>query len=229
MGTLTAQSIINKAVIQLNDISAVRWTRAELLSWLNDGQRQITVAQPAASSYVTSVLLTTGTLQSIPADGWMLLDVYRNMGANGTTPGRAIRIISKEMLDGFNPDWHSDYPSAVSTNFIFDIQNQTGFWVYPPSDGTGYVQINYSRLPAALTAETQTIGLSDAFQTTLLDYLMYRACSKDAEYAPGLQLAAAYWQAFTTALGAKNAAEIKSSKNRSLGNERGSPDPGAES
>ena len=108
MGTLTAQSIINKAVIQLNDISSVRWTRAELLSWLNDGQRQIVVAQPAAANYVTSVKLTAGTQQAIPADGWMLLDVYRNMGADGVTPGRAIRIISKEMLDGFNPDWHSD-------------------------------------------------------------------------------------------------------------------------
>ena len=229
MGTITAQSIINKAVIQLNDISSVRWTRAELLGWLNDGQRQIAIIQPNSSNYVTSIKLTAGTLQTIPSDGWMLLDVYRNMGTDGATPGRAIRITSKEMIDQFNPDWHSDYPTSAATNFIFDIQNQTGFWVYPPSNGTGYVQINYSRIPAPLTVEAQSIAINDAYQTVLLDYIMYRACSKDAEYAPGLQLSAAYWEAFSTAIGAKNMAESGSSKNRSLGADTKPNAPGAES
>ena len=88
MGTVTAQTILNKAAIQLTDIANIRWTRAELLSWLNDGMRQIVVIQPSASSTTSVVKLDAGTRQTIPDDGWLLLAIYRNMGTTGTTPGR---------------------------------------------------------------------------------------------------------------------------------------------
>ena len=36
MGTITAKYIIDKAAVQLIDITNIRWTRAELLGWIND-------------------------------------------------------------------------------------------------------------------------------------------------------------------------------------------------
>jgi len=97
MGTVTAGTIISKAATQLIDISGVRWTRAELLGWLNDGLRQIVVMQPNASATRSAVQLAAGTRQTLPSGGWMLLSVYRNMGTTGTTPGRAVRISSREL------------------------------------------------------------------------------------------------------------------------------------
>ena len=88
MGTVTAKTILDKATIQLIDLTNIRWTRAELLSWLNDGMRQIVLIQPSASSTTDVIALQAGTRQYIPADGWLLLNIYRNMGTNGTTPGR---------------------------------------------------------------------------------------------------------------------------------------------
>lgn len=229
MGTLTAQYVLDKAVIQLNDLTSVRWTRAELLKWLNDAQRQIVLMQPNSSNVTAAMKMVAGTRQTIPADGWLLLDVYRNMGTAGTTPGRAIRIVSKELMDGFNPDWHSDTAATVVKNYLYDIQDQTAFWVYPPSNGMGYLQVNYAKVPADLTSESQAIGLNDILQTVILDYIMYRACSKDAEYAPGLQLAQGYWSTFTAALGAKENAETTNSPNLSLVGARGATAPGAQS
>lgn len=216
MGTITAGSIIDKAVLQLNDLTAIRWTRAELLGWLNDAQHQMVTIAPNSSSSTTTVQLVAGSRQTIPADGWMLLDVYRSMGATGTTPGRAIRIVSKELIDSFNPEWHSDTPTVEPKNYVYDIQDQTAYWVYPPNTGTGYLQLNYAKVPAKITDETTTITVNDVLQTAVLDYILYRACSKDAEYAPGLALAQGYWSAFTMALGSKERSESMNSANLAL-------------
>lgn len=227
MGTVTAQTILNKAAIQLTDIANIRWTRAELLSWLNDGMRQIVVIQPSASSTTVSKLLSAGTRQTLPADGWLLLQIYRNMGTTGTTPGRAIRIVSREVLDGFNPNWHTDTASAEVKNYIYDVQDQLAFYVYPPNTGTGYIELNYSAQPANLTSESEVIPIFDIFQQALVDYILFRACSKDAEYAPGLQLAQAYLATFTAGVQGKTQSEATNDPTNALG-QRNTAIPGSQ-
>lgn len=209
MGTIAARTIIDNAATQLTDIPGVRWTRAELLSWLNDGQRQIVLIQPNATNTVASVQLTQGTRQPLPANGWMLLGVSCNMGSNGTTPGRAIRQISRELLDNFDPDWRTSTPSAVTKNYMYDIQDQLAFAVYPPSTGTNYIQINYSKQPDTITNEDDPIEVFDVFKPALLDYILFRACSKDAEYAPGVALSQTYGASFIAAVRGKEDTELK--------------------
>ncbi len=114
---VTAQTIIDKAAKQLLDSNNLKWTRAELLSWLNDGLRQIVLMQPNATNTRSSVQLVAGTRQKLPTGGWMLLGIYRNMGTTGTTPGRAVRISSRELLDAFNPNWHTATASTTTTNY----------------------------------------------------------------------------------------------------------------
>ena len=206
MGTITAGTIVGQAATQLTDIANVRWTQAELLQWLNAGLRQIVTMQPNATSKLSVVTLVAGTRQLIPTDGWMLLRVHRNMGTNGTTPGRAIRVISREILDAFNPYWHTDTSTLEVKNFIYDIEDQAAFYVYPPNIGGQQIELNYSQQPTDLTL-TQVIPIFDVFASALLDYIMYRACSKDAEYAPGLALAQAYLTTFTAAIAVKDKSE----------------------
>jgi len=216
MGTITAQTIVNNAALQLTDVANVRWTSAELLGWLNDGLRQIVTMQPNATSKISNVQLVAGTRQSIPSDGWMLLRVHRNMGSDGATPGRAIRVISREVMDSFNPYWHTDTATAEVKNFIYDIEDQMAFYVYPPQIGGQYIELNYSQQPTNLTL-SQVIPIFDVFASALLDYIMYRACSKDAEYAPGLQLAQLYLSTFTAAIAVKDKSEKEVAPDNALG------------
>ena len=217
MGTVTAKTIIDKASIQLIDLTNIRWTRAELLSWLNDGLRQIVTIQPSASSTTVSKQLAAGTRQYIPTDGWLLLSIYRNMGTNGTTPGRVIRIVSREILDSFNPNWNTVTATAEVRNYMYTDQDQLAFYVYPPNTGTQYIELNYSVQPVDLTLETQPIPIFDVFQSALVDYILYRACSKDAEYAPGVALSQSYMATFVAAIQGKNQSEITSNPTQSLG------------
>jgi len=215
MGTITAGTIVGQAATQLTDIANVRWTQAELLQWLNAGLRQIVTMQPNSNSKLTVVTLVAGTRQSIPADGWMLLRINRNMGTTGTTPGRAIRVVSREVMDAFNPYWHTDTATLEVKNFIYDLEDQTAFYVYPPNIGGQKIELNYSEQPTDLTAG-QAIPIFDVFASALLDYIMYRACSKDAEYAPGLQLAQLYLSTFTAAIAVKDKSEKEASPDNAL-------------
>lgn len=216
MGTITAKAIIDKAAILLNDVNNTRWPRTELLSWLSQAQRAIAMRNPGTVNTIASVRLVAGTKQSVPADGWLLLDVIRNMGTDGVTPSSPIRIVTQELLDGFLPNWHGATPSAVTENYIYSPKDETGFYVYPPSDGTGYIEINYSVSPIDFVSELTPIMVKDIFEPTLTDFICFRAHSKDAEYAAGVQLAGMYNNNFNIALSGKEQAELQASPNLDL-------------
>ena len=213
---ITAKSIIDKAATQLLDVSGVRWTRAELLGWVNAGQRAIALVQPTAANKVVVHKLVAGAKQQLPADGWMLLDVYMSMGATGETPGRSVRVISRNLLEAFDPNWYNAKPTTAPTQYLYDLQDQRTFWVYPPNDGTGYLQLNYAQTPADLTAETDNITILDIYELALLYCVLSIACAKDAEYAPGVALSQMYAGMFSTLVGSKDASEKTNTPNQSL-------------
>jgi hypothetical protein len=213
---ITASAIINAAARLLFDINNVKWTRAELLSYLSDGQRLIVMLQPSVSNAISSIKLVPGTRQSLPSTGWILLDVIRNMGTTGLVPGRAIRVVSRQLLDSYNPDWSADTKRSVVQNFTFDPKEDSAFFVYPPSDGTNYVEVNFSEIPATVTNENATLTLPDVYSSALLDYVMYRACSKVVDYAPGMPVAVQYLNSFNQMIGAKVSAQQADSPNVEL-------------
>ena len=218
MGTILASALIDRAAIQLHDVNNIEWARTEWLAWLNQAQRAIALAQPAANSIIASVALVAGARQTLPAAGWMVLDVFCNMGTNGTTPGKSIRITSRQQLDGFLPNWRGASANNTVKHFMTDPQDQAAFYVYPPSPGTNYVQISYAATPAAVSSESTAISISDIYEPALLDYMLYRAASKhNADGRPAdMQYASACWSAFAFAVGAKAEAERGNNPNIAL-------------
>lgn len=213
--TILASTIIDRVAKQLVDTTNVIWARADLLDWLSVGQRLITMLQPNATNTISSVKLNAGTRQSIPSDGWLLLDILRNMGTDGSTPGSAIRIVSRKLLDAYRPTWHSDVATSAVQNYLFDLQDQTAFFVYPPSNGLNYIEINYSAIPAALASESTPIGVPDAYEEALLHYVMYRALTKNADFAASPQ-ADSYLNLFNAVMGSKVTAEQANNPNVGL-------------
>lgn len=213
MGSVVASSILDKAGQLLLDVAGVRWTRSELLGWLNDGQTEIAVAKPTSASRIVSHKLTAGSRQTTPPDGWMLLDVFRNRGTDGVTDGPAIRIVSRDLLDNFSPNWHGATRKNEAKNYVFNAQDPTTFYVSPPSTGNNYVEISYAFRPVDLTSESQPIGIDDVYRTMLLNYIMFRACTKDAEYAPGVALGQMYYGLFKSMVETKDQSELQNNPN----------------
>lgn len=210
MAIITAQQILNKAALLLQDPAFVRWTSDELLGWLNDGQREIVMLKPDANAVNQSVQLSAGTKQRIPSDGIRLIKLTRNMGNDGDTPGRTVRFIDGNILDTQRPNWHTETASTTVLHYAHDVRDPKVFYCYPPQPGTpSYVELVYSAIPEDV-ALTDAINLDDIYATVLTDYVLYRAYSKNAAVADP-NIAAAYYQAFYQALGLKAQGDISAS------------------
>lgn len=195
MGTQLASSIINKAATMLFDTNNVKWSRAELLGWANDAQRALVALVPEASSKLNSLHMVAGARQTIPADGHMLLEVTRNMGTAGTVAGRVPKRIDREILDESTPDWSSAAATVAITTYMYNLRDRSAFYVSPPSDGTGYLEVIYSAIPVAMV-ETDAITVSDIYVPAMLDYLLWRAKSKNANFAGSFEEAQIYYKSF---------------------------------
>jgi len=218
MATITGQSLVTKAQTLIQDNTGVRWPRDELLGYLNDGQREVVLLRPEASvTNASKVLTANSTKQSLPADAVMLIDVPRNMGAAGTTAGRVIRIVSREILDAQYPNWHVDANAGGDIrHFTYDPRDPKTFYVYPKSPATSlFVELVYASSPVATDDAGAVIGIDDIYANALVDYILYRAYSKDAEYAQNSQLAVAYYTAFANALGIKTNTDLQRNPNMS--------------
>jgi hypothetical protein len=104
--TVTVQSVIDRVQVTLQDTTGIRWpVVGELVLFVNDAQREIALLKPDASATTANVQLVTGTRQTIPAAGNRLLALVRNMSdtSGGATGGRAIRLVSGEVLDAQTP------------------------------------------------------------------------------------------------------------------------------
>lgn len=216
MATITGQSLVTKAQTLIQDGTGVRWPRDELLGYLNDGQREVVLLRPEASVTNASKPLTANSSkQTLPADAVMLIDVLRNMGTNGTTPGRVIRIVSREILDAQYPTWHADANvNGDIRHFTYDPRDPKTFYVYPKAPATALqVELVYASSPIATDDTGAVIGIDDIYANSLVDYVLYRAYSKDAEYAQNSQLAVAYYSAFANALGVKTNTDLQRNPN----------------
>lgn len=209
MATITVASVINKVQTILQDTTGIRWPDAELLGWINDGQREIVLYKPNAFVKNTAIKLTAGTKQSLPPDGVQLIDVVRNMGTAGATPGRAIRITMREILDSQVPGWHTGVGDLEVKHFVYSMLDPKTFYVYPPQPAASqnYVEIVYGAAPTEC-ALGGTITLDDIYQTILVDYSLYRAYSKDTEFAADQNRAKAHQDAYLTALTGKAKVEV---------------------
>ena len=215
MPTITANTLITRVQTLMQDTTGVRWPNAELLNYLNDGQREICALRPDANSVLAAIPLAAGTKQTIPSTGIMLIDVIRNMGS-GSTPGQAIRKVPREMLDSSVPNWHIVTAAAVTLHYTFDPKAPRNFYVYPPANGSTQVEALYSAAPADVAAVGNTITLDDIYANALMDYMMFRAYSKDTEFAGNADRATAYRQSFENSLGLKAQGDASNVKNPNI-------------
>lgn len=207
MAALVTTPIVSRVSEILQDTENFRWTLPELLSYITDAAREVCIYKPEACAKTATVTLVAGTKQSLPADGSVLLDVVRNMGVGGATPGRVPRLVSRDLLDAQNPNWHASTPAAEAKHYTFDPQSQKVFYVYPPQPVTpGSLELVYAAAPVELTGGG-TLPLDDTWLPAIVNYVLYRCYAKDAEYAGNSTLAVTYYQAFNAMLAGKTGSE----------------------
>ena len=207
---VTVQSVIDRVQTVLQDTTGVRWpVVAELVLWVNDAQREVALMKPDASAKNETVTLVAGTKQSIPTTGNRLLKVVRNMSAasNGTGK-RSVRLVDAEVLNSQTPDWHDPTVSgdAAHTNiiklYVYEESNPRNYYVYPGVQGNAYLGIIYSSNPTTV-AQNGNLSIPDIFANAVMNYVLYMAYMKDAEFAGNADRANNHFQLFTSSVAGK--------------------------
>lgn len=206
--TITAQSVIRRSVETLQDSTSVRWPISELVRYLNDGQREVVLYRPDAMVTNAVVTCVAGTRQTLPSAGAKLIEIVRNVAA--TSVKKAVRMINREILDAQTPGWHGLTGVVDITHFMYDPRDPKTFYVYPPATTLAQLDVVYAAYPTDIAepadgtlygSVTGNISLPDIYGNVLGDYILYRAYSKDSEYAGNAQRAQAHYVAFGNALG----------------------------
>jgi hypothetical protein len=210
---LSVADLVRRAGFLLLDEEHVRWTAEELIDWINEAAGAILTYRPQAFSRTAVHALAAGTLQMIPEDGAQLLDVVRNIAADGTTPGAAIRRTDRQQLDDIDLDWHAAKQKAKIKHYTVDDRQPKQFYTYPPAIAGTNVELAYAALPPTVTSEDDAFAIGAEYAAAVVNYLCYRAHCKDSEFANG-QIAAAFYQAFEAGLGVKSQTSIDASPNQ---------------
>lgn len=208
---LTAKSVIERAATIIQDQTNVRWPQAELLNYYNDARREVAIVRPDLYATTQVMPLVAGTKQSLPDGtvpaglpaGSRFLDAIRNVTSAGAI-GKAVRVVEREVLDAQKPDWHTEEESTDLKHFMFDERTPRVFYVYPPAVAGHKLEIAYAQTPTDTTLEniaSDTLEHEDLYAGAIVDYICYRAFSKDAEYAGNAQRAASHYQQFMNSLG----------------------------
>ena len=222
---MEANTLITECAADLFDPDYDRWRATEdWLVYLNAGQRQVVFFKPTAKTITAVYQLVAGIKQTLPdgtssyqdpasqtlAEAVELIDIKRNMGSDGTTPGASIFPVNPKDLDDTVPDWRSATEAATVLNFMFDPNQRTRFEVYPPqpSSGMGWVEVIYSAIPAELPNVNTDISLKTEYAEPLKNYMKYRAFAVDAQnsrYAH--ERALDHYNLFLTQIGRKDLIE----------------------
>ena len=202
-----------RILAQDEDSSSYRWLDSELVRWINEGYSRIVALRPDATATRKTVTLVDGPFQAFDAigisDAYSIIDVTRNVYPSKS----AIRFIDRQDLDYNIPDWHSEAQSSTIERWSMSKDVPREFVVYPPAISGSTIEIVYAadpgqHNPASSSVGTDQIKLADSYSPILLDYVAYRAYSKDADDSINAGRATAFASSFMAGLGVKNDADV---------------------
>lgn len=215
MATVKVVDIITRAQTLLLDTTATRWAAVELQYWLNDSYREIVNLRPDANSQTSTFTCVAGYRQNLTsslATANRLLEVISNKAATSTKQG--VRIVTRRSLDTDRPGWYNENGSVNTQLYVYDPRFATEFLVYPPATTSTQLEVVYNTIPTPHTltandlppissASTEVIRISDSYANAILDYILYRAYTKDSDQQSNAGRAVAHFQAFQNGLGIK--------------------------
>jgi len=219
--SISAASVLNSVAVKLFDPDFIRWSVFELYQDLNDGQREIIFFKPDSNMVNEAFTLAAAIKQTLPTGGVFLFDVVDNV-----TSGRLISMVDRKLLSAAAPTWHTNTTTETVgiKHYSYNENDPKYFYVYPKPSEIFDVNILYSKLAEDVTATstgidmlisnvTGDLTIADEYKNVLIDYIMYRAFSKDSEYSSATR-AQMHYQAFMNGLGARTQVEDKEDPNR---------------
>lgn len=183
----------------IQDELGVRWDDSELINYLNDAVRTAVLLKPDINPITEEFTCVAGHKQTWASDLAteivQLLDVTQTTSTGGGTE-TSVTFIKRNVLDLELPTWRSATPSNTIQHYMYDDKQRDVFYVYPPATAGATIEVVYTGLPVAVIATTDEVPLIDIYAPALTNYVIWRAFTKDSDFAGNLQIAGGYYGAF---------------------------------
>lgn len=187
---MTPQDIITRARDVTNDTvsSAYRQSDTELLRYFNDGVREISLLQPNIFQVIGDYVCTPS--QSEQAISFTSAQaIVKVLCVHGST---ALTEFSMDAMSAFNPGWRADTVGSAK-QWCRAQGDLLRFFVYPPAPAaTQTLDILYVVSPTDLAIGATITAIPDSLTPALVDYVVFRAESKDDEHGSSGRAVAAY-------------------------------------
>lgn len=209
MGTYTQAEVFREAAIYLQDGGFTRWTPPTLNTFLNAAIREVALNKPNTVERTKTLDLVAGIRQTLSEPDFALIRVYRNQG------GRTVSEVSREIMDAMIPDWADGaiYPASTQVqHYIYDPAEPTAFLVFPANAGGGQLiaavatepdPIPNGQTPSDVSTYTNDIPLPSIYREALVNYIVAKAFTIDAEVPEAATRAQSHYAMFAQALGIK--------------------------
>lgn len=213
MPVTKVKTLIDQVSATLVDQNNKRWPVQELIDWLNDAYLAFVTVKPDCLVKMESMSCALGSLQAIPSDGVRLLEVIKNHA------GVIITAIPRSVMDAAHRAWEQDDATVTFDHYVFDEMSPKQFRLSPPADSGASVFIRYAYIPeqhliTGYDSGADLIRIGDEYKPALMDYILYRALSKDADFGASAQRAINHLQAASSYLGAELKMDLMTSPNK---------------
>ena len=185
------------------DTTKTRWPYSELLTWYNDAVLAVVNRRPDASiKNIDFTITPDSSKQTLPDDGLRWMDIVANVAS-----GKPVRKTKRMQLDDQVPNWHKTTGPEVAS-YVFDERDPKTIYIYPQPATAVDLNIFYTVAPSPVEitdfdTDDTTMSVDDSYLNAIVDFMLYRAYSKDADYAANAQRASQHYQVFQAELGDK--------------------------
>lgn len=222
MNTADVLRLVSGALQDLEPGTDKRWEwtggdseSVGLLDFLNAAVRAVVLQRPDATARTHPVRLVPGARQRIPTDALTLIEVTRNMGEDGRTPGMGISVMHADVLtamDGFTPAGY------VVQQYAYDrATDGTVFRVFPAvgEERDVWVEIIDSAAPATILSPDDALPVPPVYAQALVHHVLAAILSGDneASSAAKAQLHISLW---SNLMGIKQGVDFQWPRTRSV-------------
>lgn len=172
-----------------------RWTDAEFLGYYNQFLQEVPTLAPDRVAQPQNLNFVAGAKQTLPSTIRALVSIIRNSN------GAACTAFDLDILQRFDPSWVEGPTSATVVQYAYDPAVPRTVYVNPPLAGAVVVESIVVPVLTAAAAVGEEVAIADDVIPAAKNYMMYRACFKDAEDTTMASKADHYYSRMTQLLG----------------------------
>lgn len=176
--TKTVTDVITSVNRQFGDESGVQITSADIIRWINDGQREIVIKNPEVNQAMVNINVVAGQTQFPVLANIPDIMVIHSIHFRGQILRAMSFVQAQEQIIQSDDTRTQDTPL-----FWYEYAGVINVWPIPTTDYAGGLTIFYSSAPAVVDSTSAPLTVPDSYFKALVDYCTAQAHELDQDFA----------------------------------------------